>query len=35
MPVDRAQQRVDVDEHFLTGSGHQIDPLAQRHQVLA
>ena len=35
MPVDRAQQRVDVDEHLLIGAGQQIDPLTQRHQVLA
>ena len=35
VPVDRAQQRIDVDEHLLVGAGQQIDPLAQRDQVLA
>ena len=35
VPVDRAQQRVDVDEHPLIGTGQQIDPPAQRHQMLA
>ncbi len=35
MPVDRAQQRIDVDEHLLVGAGQQIDPPAQRHQMLA
>jgi hypothetical protein len=33
--VDRAQQRIDVDEHLLGGRGQQIDPPAQRHQMLA
>lgn len=34
MPVDRAQQRVDVDEHPLIGTDQQIDPLTQRTQML-
>ena len=35
MPVDRAQQRVDVDKHLLLGAGQQLDVLTQSHQVLA
>jgi len=35
VPVDRAQQRIDVDEHLLGRGGQQIDPTAQRHQMLA
>ena len=27
MPLDRAQQRIDVDERVLTDSGQQVDPL--------
>ena len=29
VPVDRAQQRIDVDERPLIGAGQQIDPLAR------
>jgi len=35
VPVDRAQQRVDVDKHLLLGAGQQLDVLTQSHQVLA
>ena len=36
VPVDRAQQRIDVDEHRLLGGvGEQVDPLTQRHQMIA
>jgi hypothetical protein len=35
VPVDRAQQRIDVDERLVVHRGQQIDPPTQRHQVLA
>jgi hypothetical protein len=35
VPVDRAQQRIDVDEHLLIGPGQQLDTPTQCHQVLA
>ena len=35
MPVDRAQQRIDVDEHSLVGAGQQIDAITQCGQVVA
>jgi hypothetical protein len=35
VPVDRAQQRIDVDEDLLIGAGEQVDPCSQRDQVFA